>query len=134
MELLEQFRTNHLQMTFVVDEYGTIKGMVTLRDLLEAVTGEFTPLNDEDAWAIQREDGAWLLDGIIPIPEMKDRLKLTSLPDEDKGRYHTLGGMMMLLLGKVASPTDYVEWQGWRFEVVDMDGKKIDKILATLST
>ena len=131
MELLEKFRTNHLQMTFVVDEYGTIKGMVTLRDLLEAVTGEFTPLNDEDAWAIQREDGSWLLDGIIPIPEMKDRLKLTSLPDEDKGRYHTLGGMMMLLLGKVASPTDYVEWQGWRFEVVDMDGKKIDKILAT---
>jgi putative hemolysin len=131
MELLDQFRTNNLQMTFVVDEYGTVKGIVTLKDLLEAVTGEFTPLNDEDAWAIKREDGSWLLDGVIPIPEMKDRLALKSLPEEDKGRYHTLSGMMMLLLGKVPATADYAEWQGWRFEVVDMDGKKIDKILAT---
>jgi putative hemolysin len=131
MELLDQFRTNNLQMTFVVDEYGTVKGIVTLKDLLEAVTGEFTPLNDEDAWAIKREDGSWLLDGVIPIPEMKDRLALKSLPEEDKGRYHTLSGMMMLLLGKVPATADYADWQGWRFEVVDMDGKKIDKILAT---
>lgn len=131
MELLDQFRTNHLQMTFVVDEYGTVKGIVTLKDLLEAVTGEFTPLNDEDAWAIKREDGSWLLDGVIPIPEMKDRLALKSLPEEDKGRYHTLSGMMMLLLGKVPATADHADWQGWRFEVVDMDGKKIDKILAT---
>ncbi len=130
MELLDKFRTNHLQMTFVVDEYGTVKGIVTLKDLLEAVTGEFTPINDDDAWAIQREDGSWLLDGVIPIPEMKDRLRLKSVPEEGMGRYHTLSGMMMLLLGKIPSTTDYVEWQGWRFEVVDMDGKKIDKILA----
>lgn len=131
MELLDQFRTNHLQMTFVVDEYGTVKGIVTLKDLLEAVTGEFTPINDEDAWAIQREDGSWLLDGVIPIPEMKDRLSLKTTPDEGKGRYHTLSGMMMLLLGKVPATSDHAQWQGWRFEVVDMDGKKIDKVLAT---
>jgi len=130
MELLDQFRANNLQMTFVVDEYGTVKGIVTLKDLLEAVTGEFAPVNDRDAWAIQREDGSWLLDAVIPIPEMKDRLKLKSAPEENKGRYHTLSGMMMLLLGKVPAITDYTEWQGWRFEVVDMDGKRIDKILA----
>lgn len=105
--------------------------IVTHKDLLEVVTGEFTPLNDEDAWAIKREDGSWLLDGVISIPEMKDRLALKSLPEEDKGRYHTLSGMMMLLLGKVPATADYAEWQGWRFEVVDMDGKKIDKILTT---
>lgn len=131
MELLEQFRANHMQMAFIIDEYGEIEGLVTLRDLLEAVTGEFTPRNAEDAWAVQREDGSWLLDGTIPIPEMKDRLELKTVPEEDKGRYHTLSGMIMLLLGRVPATGDYSDWAGWRFEVVDMDGKRIDKILAT---
>lgn len=131
MELLEQFRQNNMQMAFVIDEYGEIEGIVTLQDMLEAVTGEFTPSNAEDAWAIQREDGSWLLDGAIPILEMKDRLALRKVPEEDKGRYHTLSGMVMLLLGRVPSTGDYTDWQGWRFEVVDMDEKRIDKVLAT---
>ena len=131
MELLEQFRQNNMQMAFVIDEYGEIEGIVTLQDVLEAVTGEFTPSNAEDAWAIQREDGSWLLDGAIPILEMKDRLALKTVPEEDKGRYHTLSGMVMLLLGRVPSTGDYADWLGWRFEVVDMDEKRIDKILAT---
>ncbi|MCB6185052.1 hemolysin family protein [Leeia sp. TBRC 13508] len=131
MELLEQFRANNISMAFVIDEYGEIEGIVTLQDVLEAVTGEFTPRNAEDAWAVQREDGSWLLDGAIPLPEMKDRLVLKTLPEEDKGRYHTLSGMMMLLLGKVPSTADYTEWADWRFEVVDMDGRRIDKVLAT---
>jgi putative hemolysin len=131
MELLEQFRTNHMQMAFVVDEYGEIEGIVTLQDVLEAVTGEFTPRNAEDAWAVQREDGSWLLDGAIPLPEMKDRLELDTLPEEDKGRYHTLSGMIMLLLSRVPKVGDYIDWEGWQFEVVDMDEKRIDKVLAT---
>jgi putative hemolysin len=131
MELLEQFRGGAMQMALVVDEYGDIEGMVTLHDLLEAVTGEFTPRNAEDAWAVQREDGSWLLDGAIPIPEMKDRLELKTVPEEDKGRYHTLSGMVMLLLGRVPSTGDRADWDGWQFEVVDMDGKRIDKVLAT---
>lgn len=131
MELLEQFRENQMHMAFVIDEYGEIEGMVTLQDVLEAVTGEFTPRNAEDAWAVQRQDGSWLLDGTIPIPEMKDRLELKSAPEEEKGRYHTLSGMVMLLLGKVPSTGDYADWEGWRFEVVDMDHKRIDKVLAT---
>lgn len=131
MELLEQFRQNNMQMAFVIDEYGEIEGLVTLHDVLEAVTGEFTPSNAEDAWAIQREDGSWLLDGAIPILEMKDRLALKTVPEEDKGRYHTLSGMVMLLLGRVPSTGDYADWLGWRFEVVDMDEKRIDKILAS---
>jgi len=130
-ELLEQFRANNMQMAFVVDEYGEIEGVVTLQDLIEAVTGEFTPRNAEDAWAVQREDGSWLLDGAIPIPEMKDRLKLKAVPEEDKGRYHTLSGLVMLLLGRVPNTGDYTEWEGWRLEVVDMDDKRIDKVLAT---
>lgn len=130
MELLEQFRANDMQMAFVIDEYGEIEGIVTLQDVLEAVTGEFTPTNAEDAWAVQREDGSWLLDGAIPIPEMKDRLELKTVPEEDKGRYHTISGMIMLLLGRVPATSNYVDWEGWRFEVVDMDGKRIDKVLA----
>lgn len=131
MELLEQFRANHMQMAFVIDEYGEVEGIVTLQDVLEAVTGEFTPRNADDAWAVQREDGSWLLDGAIPIPEMKDRLELKGVPEEDKGRYHTLSGMMMLLLGKVPATGDHADWEGWRFEVVDMDEKRIDKVMAT---
>ncbi|MFZ5774770.1 MAG: hemolysin family protein [Thermodesulfobacteriota bacterium] len=131
MELLEQFRANNMQMAFVIDEYGEIEGVVTLQDLLEAVIGEFTPRNAEDAWAVQREDGSWLLDGTIPIPELKDRLALKVVPEEDKGRYHTLSGLVMLLLGRVPRTGDYTEWEGWRLEVVDMDDKRIDKVLAT---
>jgi len=131
MGLLDQFRATNMQMVFVVDEYGEIEGIVTAQDLLEAVTGEFMPHNVDDAWAVQRDDGSWLLDGAIPIPEMKDCLELKIVPEEDRGRYHTLSGMVMLLLGRVPSTGNHVDWGGWRFEVVDMDGKRIDKVLAT---
>lgn len=131
MELLDQFRANNMQMVFVIDEYGEVEGIVTLQDVLEAVTGEFTPQNGEDAWAVKREDGSWLLDGTIPVLELKDCLALKLVPEEDKGRYHTLSGMVMLLLGRVPKTSDYAEWHGWRFEVVDMDGKRIDKVLAS---
>ena len=130
-ELLGQFRSAHMQMVLVVNEYGEIEGLVTLQDVLEAVTGEFAPHNAEDAWAVQRDDGSWLLDGAIPIPEMKDCLNLKSVPEEDKHNYHTISGMLMLLLGRIPSTGNHVNWEGWRFEVVDMDGKRIDKVLAT---
>jgi putative hemolysin len=131
MELLEHFRGSDTQMVFVVDEYGEVQGVITLRDVLEAITGEFTPSQAEDAWAIQREDGSWLVDGLIPATELKDRLDIRNLPDEDRGRYNTLAGMMMLLLGRLPKTTDTVEWDGWRFEIVDMDGKRVDKVLAS---
>jgi len=131
MELLEHFRASDTQMVFVVDEYGEVQGVITLRDVLEAITGEFTALEGDDSWAVQRADGSWLIDGLIPVPELKDRLEMKALPDEDRGRYNTLAGMVMLLLGRLPQTTDSVEWDGWRFEVVDMDGKRIDKILAS---
>ncbi len=131
MELLEHFRMSNAQLVFVVDEYGEVQGMITVRDVLEAITGEFTSLTDADAWAVQRADGSWLFDGLIPIPELKDRLDLKELPEEDRGRYNTLAGMVMLLLGRLPETADAVEWEGWRFEVVDLDGKRIDKVAAT---
>ncbi len=130
MELLDNFRSSDLHMAFVIDEYGEVQGIVTLQDLIEAITGEFLPRNPDTAWAIQREDGSWLLDGHIPVPELKDRLDLDAVPEEERGRYHTLSGMLMLLTGKVPKIADSVRWEGWRFEIVDMDGRTIDKVLA----
>ncbi|WKL14944.1 hemolysin family protein [Comamonas testosteroni] len=131
MELLDNFRTSDLHMAFVIDEYGEVQGIVTLQDLIEAITGEFQPRDPETSWAVQREDGSWLLDGHIPVPELKDRLSLHTVPEEERGRYHTLSGMIMLLLGRVPTEADVVEWEDWRFEVVDMDGKTLDKVLAS---
>jgi putative hemolysin len=131
MELLDNFRSSDMQMAFVIDEYGEIQGIVTLQDLIEAITGEFRPRDPETSWALQREDGSWLLDGHIPVQELKDRLELSAVPEEHKGRFHTLGGMFMLLIGRLPAEADVVTWEGWRFEVVDMDGKAIDKVLAS---
>lgn len=131
MELLEQFRASGAQLVFVVDEYGEVQGVITSRDVLEAIAGEFTAPSDEDTWAVQRSDGSWLFDGLIPAPELKDRLDLKELPDEERGRYNTLAGMIMLLLGRLPGTADMVEWESWRFEVVDLDGKRVDKVLVT---
>ena len=134
MELLEHFRQTRAELVFVVDEYGAVQGVIAERDVLEAITGELGSPADEDAWAVEREDGSWLLDGLIPVPELKDRLELKELPEEDRGRYNTLAGMIMLLLGRLPRTTDHVEWEGWRFEVVDLDGKRVDKVLVQRTT
>ena len=131
MELLEQFRASSSHMVFVIDEYGEVQGLVALQDVMEAVTGEFRTDHQEDAWAVQREDGTWLLDGLIPLPELKDLLELKEVPEEDKGRYHTLSGMIMWLLGRLPCTGDIITWEAWRLEVVDLDGKRIDKVLAS---
>jgi putative hemolysin len=131
MELLENFKHSGTNLVFVIDEYGEVQGIVTLKDVIEAITGEFKPKRPEDAWAVRREDGSWLLDGFIPVPELKDRLGLKKVPEEEKGRYNTLSGMVMLLVGKLPQTADRCEWEGWTFEVMDMDAKHIDKVLAS---
>jgi putative hemolysin len=131
IELLENFKNSGLNLVFVIDEYGEVQGIVTLKDVMEAITGEFKPRRPEDAWAVKREDGSWLLDGFIPVPELKDRLGIKEVPEEEKGRYNTLSGMLMLLIGKLPQTADRCEWEGWTFEVIDMDGNRIDKVLAT---
>jgi putative hemolysin len=131
MELLEHLRGSGSELVFVVDEYGAVQGVITERDVLEAITGEFGSPADENAWAVKRGDGSWLMDGLIPVPELKDRLEIKELPEEDRGRYNTLAGMIMLLLGRLPATADVVEWESWRFEVVDLDGKRVDKVLVT---
>jgi putative hemolysin len=132
MELLEQFRAHSARMVFVVDEYGVVQGLMTPHDLLEAITGELQPVQQHDAWATRREDGSWLLDGLMPVSELKARLDLRAeLPDEDRGRYNTLAGLLMAVCGHLPVVAERIECAGWVFEVVDLDGKRIDKVLAS---
>ena len=95
MELLEQFRQRSERMVMVVDEYGEVQGLMTPRDMLEAITGELQPNAQVDAWATHHEDGSWLLDGLMPLAELRARLDIKQLPDEDKGRYNTVAGLLM---------------------------------------
>ncbi|MGS5085782.1 hemolysin family protein [Hydrogenophaga sp. A37] len=129
MELLEQFRERSTRMVFVVDEYGVVQGVLTPLDMLEAITGELSPHEDVEAWATQREDGAWLVDGAMPVPELKSRLGIDELPDEDKGRYATVAGLMQTVAGELLEQGAAVECAGWRFEVLVLEGRRIDQVL-----
>ncbi|WP_421211939.1 hemolysin family protein [Aeromonas enteropelogenes] len=130
VELLNHFRTHSEQIALVVDEYGELQGLVTQQDLMEALAGDFQQEDGDDNWTFQRADGSWLLDGLIPLPELKDCLELVRLPEEEKHHYHTLGGLIMLLLGRVPQTGDLVTLEQWQLEIVDMDGLRIDKVLA----
>jgi putative hemolysin len=131
MDLLEQFRSKAGRMVFVVDEYGVVQGLMTPHDLLEAITGELQPDAQVDAWATQRADGSWLLDGLMPVSELKARLGIEGdLPDHDRGRYNTLAGLLMSVSGSLPATAERIACAGWIFEVVDLDGKRIDKVLA----
>ena len=134
LELLEGFRQGGQHVALVVDEYGEVQGLVTLYDVFEAIAGELRTPDIEDADAVQREDGSWLLDGLIAIHDLKARLGLASVPEEEFGRYNALSGMLMLLLGRLPRTGDVAVWENWRFEVVDVDGRRVDKVLATLVT
>jgi Hemolysins and related proteins containing CBS domains len=129
LELLQTFRQSAEHTAMVIDEYGQTMGIVTVQDLMEAIAGEFKSHPSEEPWAMQREDGSWLMDGLITVDDLKTRLHLAHLPDEEKQRYNTLSGMLMLLLARLPATGDIVHWGDWNFEIVDMDGKRIDKVL-----
>ncbi len=131
MELLEQLRAKAGRMVLVVDEYGVVQGLLTPHDLLEAITGELQPYASAEAWAIEREDGSWLLDGIMPVNELKTRLDIAELPQEQRGRYNTLAGLLMTVSGRLLGTGEKVAFNGWQFEVLDLDGRRVDKVLAS---
>lgn len=130
LEMLEQLRARAGRLMFIVDEYGVVQGMMTPRDFLEAITGELKPGAHMDAWATPQADGAWILDGMMPVSELKSRLHIDDLPLEDKGRYNTVAGLMLAIWGHLPSVGDRVEIEGWVFEVVEMEGRRIDRVLA----
>lgn len=129
-DLLEQFRAKSGRIVFVVDEYGVVQGLMTPHDLLEAITGELQSDVATDAWATLREDGAWELDGTMPISELKARLDIDELPEEERGRYNTVAGLLMSVSGSLPAAGDRIECGEWLFEVTALDGKRIDKVVA----
>jgi putative hemolysin len=131
MALLEQFRAKVGRLVLVVDEYGVVQGLLTPHDLLEAITGELQPSVKSEAWAVQRDDGSWLLDGMMPVSELKARLAMDELPQEERGRYNTLAGLLMAVSGHMPVTGEKIECEDWLFEVVDLDGKRVDKVLAS---
>lgn len=129
-KVLELFKQTGTHIALVVDEYGVIQGVVTLNDILEAIIGDVPSLEDlEEPYAVQREDGSWLLDGMLTIDEFKEILDIAEVPEEEQGNYQTLGGFVVMHLGHIPSAADHFEWQGRRFEVMDMDGNRVDKVL-----
>ncbi len=130
MELLEQLRDQSGRMVLVVDEYGVVQGLLTPRDLLEAITGELQPLAQVDAWATEQPDGSWLLDGLMPINELKARLDIKELPGEERGLYNTLAGLILAQLGHLPQIHESMNCEEWVFTVTHMDGRRIDKVNA----
>lgn len=130
-QLLENFRRARMQFALIVDEYGDIQGLVTLTDVMSAIVGELSePETPEERDMIQREDGSWLVDGDVGIERLKSVLDIEDdLPGEAENSFHTLGGFIMSSLGRIPSSTDHFEAIGWRFEVVDMDKNRVDKVL-----
>ena len=130
LKVLELFKQSGQQVALVVQEYGDIEGLITLHDILEAIVGDISSREDlEHPQAVQREDGSWLLDGLLPIEEVKDILHIRKLPDETSSGYDTLAGFVLMQLGRIPTTGDHFEWGNYRFEVLDMDGRRIDKVL-----
>ncbi len=122
---LEMFREQKRELMLVVDEFGVVQGLITLADILEEIVGDF----EGEPQATQRQDGSWLLDGMLGIDDFKEIFNLRRLPDEEE--YETLGGFIMTNLRRIPAAGDLFEWKGLRFEVMDMDGKRVDKVLVT---
>ena len=129
LKVMEQFREATTHVALVTDEYGSIEGLLTLHDLLESIVGSLPDVHDDEHEAVERPDGSWLLDGLLPIDEFRDRFALPPLPDEDRGYYQTLGGFVMMHLERTPVTGDRFDWSGNDFEVVDMDGNRVDKVL-----
>lgn len=130
LKILELFKQNGVHVALVVDEYGSVQGLVTLKDILEAIVGDLPYANrPAEQQAIRREDGSWLVDGMLSIDEFKEIFHIDNLPEEESGYYQTLGGFVMMHLGRIPSTGDRFVWRGLRFEVVDMDENRVDKLI-----
>jgi putative hemolysin len=130
-ELMKNLKQTGNQIALVVDEYGTIEGLVTLTDVLQALTGEITAGESIQPRVVCREDGSYLFDGTVLVDELKDIFNIRSLPDEEDGKYETIGGFIMTFLERIPITGDKFEYGGLRFEVVDMDGLRVDKVLVS---
>ncbi len=122
---LEIFKEKNAELMLVIDEYGSLQGLLTLNDIIEEIVGDI----EAEAQATQRQDGSWLLDGLLPVDDFKEIFHVDKLPHESE--YESLSGFVMMSLGRVPQAADHFEWNGLRFEVMDMDGRRVDKVLVT---
>ena len=123
---LEILKEKGTDMLLVIDEFGGLQGLLTINDILEEIVGE---MEQDEPQATQRQDGSWLLDGMLEVDEFKEIFDFHSLPHEDE--YETLSGFVMMSLGRVPQVTDHFEWNSYSFEIIDMDGRRVDKVLVT---
>lgn len=132
IELLRTLRQQKTTFSFVVNEFGRTEGIVTLDDVMLSLVGDMMPFadNPEEALAVKRADGSWLLDGLLPIDELKQKLAIQSLDSEESNNYHTVGGFVLFSLGRIPMKSEFFHCGDWKFEVVDVDGNRIDQVLA----
>ena len=132
LKILEVFKQTGINLALVVDEYGVIQGLVTLNDIMVEIVGDVPSAGElEEPQAVQREDGSWLLDGMLPVDEFFEIFEIDEIPTDHRGSYQTLGGFVITHLGRIPYATDSFEWETLRFEVMDMDGNRVDKVLVT---
>jgi putative hemolysin len=133
LKLLEIFREEQQTLALVVDEYGDIQGMVSVNDLVGAVLGRAQASEGETDFplVVEREDGSWLVDGRLPGDELQELLGLEELPNEDESDFTTAAGMAVAWYGRIPHAGEHFDWRGWRFEVVDLDGARVDKLLVS---
>jgi len=133
LKILKLFKESGSYSALVVDEFGSVLGMVTLRDIMEEIVGDLPNIHEpQEPDIVKRQDGSWLVDGSVSVDEFKDVFRVKKLPEEDNGYYQTIGGFVMMYLERIPSPGDSFEWNGFRFEVVDMDDRRVDKLVVTL--
>lgn len=130
LKVLEMFKQSGTHIVLVVDEYGVIQGLVTVNDILVEIVGDIPSMYPQDEpQAVQRGDGSWLLDGMLPVEDFFELFDIQELAQERRGNYHTMGGFVITHLGRIPTAADNFEWGGYRFEVMDMDGNRVDKVL-----
>jgi putative hemolysin len=123
---LAMFREGETEVIFIIDEFGVVQGLVTIVDIVSEIIGEIA---NNGPQATQRQDGSWLLDGMLSVDDFKSIFNLQKLPREDG--YETLAGLVLTLMGRIPQPADLYEWNGLRFEIMDMDGNRVDKVLVS---
>jgi putative hemolysin len=130
LKILELFKQSGTHVALVVDEYGVIQGLVTLNDILEEIVGDIPSVDQlDEPQAVQREDGSWLVDGMLSVEEFFELFEIPELSREQRSNYHTVGGFVVTHLGRIPTAADHFMWRGMRFEVMDMDGNRVDKVL-----
>jgi putative hemolysin len=131
LKLLEMFRHSPIHIALAIDEFGNIQGLITLNDVLEALIGDIKTQNTIDPHVVKRNDGSYLLDGMVTVSELKRILKIDRLPNEESGGYQTVGGFAISFLDSIPKTGDTFVWNNFRFEIIDMDDKRVDKILVS---